>query len=222
MSRITFKETVASFLSASFAIEGPFAYTLRGLVTNPGKVFREFFQGKRKTYYKPVAFFVLTSALYIIIKTLINFDPLNGQIAIESEGEKIPRMLVKTREAARFMVSHINHILIFLVFAIALITKLFFWKKYNLTEYTVVGFFIAGMYILVGIPLMFITKYTSFNSSQIQILLLFVYIMYSILSLFTKRNFTNLAAAFFVGILSIAFYIILGYGFSLAVVLLKN
>jgi len=48
--RITFKETFANFLRIAFAFEGPLWKTIRLLITNPGKLFREYIGGKRKTY----------------------------------------------------------------------------------------------------------------------------------------------------------------------------
>ncbi len=222
LGRITFKETLNSFMSASFALEGPLFYTIKGLILKPGDVFREYFSGKRKTYYKPVAFFILMTALYIILRTMINFDPLEGQVAIDPSSNELPRSVVKTRQAARFMVAHINHIMFFLVFSIAVITKLFFWKKQNLAEYIAMGFYISGMYILFGIPLMFISKYSSFNANEIQLILLAIYILFCIGSFFKKRSFRNIVTYFFTSILSILLYISLGFGFSLWIVLLKD
>lgn len=217
VGRITFNETISGFLSASFAFEGPLLYTIKGLILNPGKVFREYFSGRRKTYYKPVAFFILMTALYLILRTIIDYDPLAGKLSANTD-TGLPDMVIKSKEAARFMVAHINHIMFFLVFAIALTCKLFFWKKQNLAEFTAAGFFISGMYILFGIPQMFISKYTSFNSNQIQLIILAIYIIYCLGSLFKKKNFRNLLAYFSAAILSILLYVAIGFGFSLAVI----
>jgi hypothetical protein len=222
VGRITFKETISAFLSASFGLEGPLLYTIKGLIVNPGRVFREYMAGRRKTYYKPVTFFVLTTALYIVIRTLINFDPLEGQLGMNNTNDKLPELAIKSKQAARFMVAHINHILISLVFAIAFMSKLFFWNKQNLAEYTAIGFLITGMYILFDIPQMFINKYTRFDIKQLQLILLALYIMYCLGSFFRKKNLRNLLAYFFIGVFSILLYMILGFGLSFAIVFLKN
>ena len=223
VGRITFKETINSFLSASFAIEGPFFYTIKGLIINPGRVFREFLAGKRKLYYKPVAFFILMTAIYIIIRNLLDFDPLEGQIvAVSNQNEKVPEVVIKSRQAARFMVAHINHIMFFLVFAIAIVSKIFFWKKYNLAEFTAIGFLISGMYILFGIPQMFISKYTIFNTNRIQLWVLAIYIIYCLFSLFKKKSFRNILAYLSISMFSIFFYMLLGFGFSLTLMFLKD
>ncbi|NOX46877.1 MAG: DUF3667 domain-containing protein [Chlorobi bacterium] len=47
----------------AFALEGPFWLTIKLLFVNPGKLFREYIAGKRKAYYKSVAFFFLIAML---------------------------------------------------------------------------------------------------------------------------------------------------------------
>ena len=78
-TRITFKETINNFLSIAFSFEGPLWLTIRLLITNPGKLYRDYISGKRKIYYKPVAFFILVTVVYLIIRALIDFDPLAGE-----------------------------------------------------------------------------------------------------------------------------------------------
>ncbi len=80
VSRITIKETIGHFFSSSFSIEGPFRKTITDLVKNPGHLFREYIAGHRKSYYKPVALFVLSTALYLIIRAMTGYDPLEGEM----------------------------------------------------------------------------------------------------------------------------------------------
>ena len=44
--QITFKETINAFLSIAFAFEGKLWLTIRLLITNPGKLFREYISGR--------------------------------------------------------------------------------------------------------------------------------------------------------------------------------
>ena len=168
--RITFKETFKHFLSSTLSMEGPLLLTIHHLIISPGLVFKEFIEGKRKKYYKPVPFYVLLTASYIITRALIDYDPLEGQMG--SLGQQGSEDANKGREAARFMVDNINNIMFFLVFSIALNLKLFFRKKYNLAEYTSIGLFITGLYILFGIIMMTIIKSTSLDIKDFQLLVL--------------------------------------------------
>ena len=191
--------------------------TIRMLIVNPGKVFRDFFSGKRKPYYKPIPFFILLTAIYLILRTLMDFDPLEGQM-VEMGHEDMPEIARRSKEASRFMVNNINNIMFFLVFSIGLILKLFFRKQYNLAEYTTVGFFITGMYIIFGIFSMIASKLAGINLQQIQLLFLFLLIAYSSYSLIQRLSIGALLKYGLVSMLSILFYMIFGFGFSYLVI----
>ncbi|MEM7298901.1 MAG: DUF3667 domain-containing protein, partial [Bacteroidota bacterium] len=125
ITRITFRETINEFFSSSFALEGPLLSTVRLLIVNPGRLFREFIGGKRKSYYKPVAFFVVLTAAYIILRNLIGYDPF--ELQPELKRKDLPETARTFILAGRFMVANINNIMFFLVLAIGLTQKLFYY-----------------------------------------------------------------------------------------------
>lgn len=210
VQRITFRETLGDFFSSTFALEGQLLSTIRLLFTNPGKLFREFIEGKRKTYYKPVAFFVVLSAAYIIVRAAIDFDPLKGL----SPNDNPAQSGALFAEATKYMVTHINHIMFFLVFSIGLVSKIFYYKKYNLAEYVTIAFYITGIYNLIGIVYVLLSKYFSFLPPSTQMILLLVYLIYSFISLHQKKSFSAFIKSFFASIITVIFYVIFGYGFS--------
>ncbi|MEQ9404815.1 MAG: DUF3667 domain-containing protein [Cyclobacteriaceae bacterium] len=212
--RITFRETFNDFFSSAFALEGPLLYTLRLLIVNPGKLFREFIGGKRKRYYKPVAFFIVLTAIYIVVRALINYDPFHGQEAIANVPEK-QKVFV---EAGRFMVANINNIMFFLVFSVGLNQKMFFRKKYNLAEYITVGFYVSGIYILLGLLVAMFSVYVFWITPRINFVFLFSYLFYVSVSFHQKKSFWALTKYFLIGILTILFYFAFGYSFSVLMV----
>ena len=218
--RINFKETIMSFLSFAFALEGPLLKTIQLLIVNPGKLFREYIAGKRKTYYKPVAFFILVSAVYLILRALINFDPLEGEF-VNNDQEGLSVISAKGEEAFRLMEENINNFMFLLVFAIAFMLKLFFRKMYNLAEYVSIGLFIAGVYTLLKILTMFIAKFALVEIDNIELVILLLLIFYSSFSLFQKKDFGSIVKYSLVSLFSIVLYIILGVGFFFLIVSLK-
>ena len=214
--RINFKETTNDFLKSTFSLEGPLLLTIKLLLTNPGKLLREFIAGKRKSYYKPVAFFVLSSAIYLIVRALIGFDQLKGEF---DEGvENIPE---KGVEVFQMMSKNINNILFLLVFSIGLVLKLLFTKKYNLAEYTTIGFFITGIYILTKTIIMLIAQYLWPGVLDMEFFILFLLIFYSAFSFFQKKNFWSFIKYALAGGLSIFLYVMLSVLFFFVVVSLK-
>ncbi len=219
-ARITFKETINNFLSIAFAFEGPLWLSIRLLITNPGKLFREYISGKRKIYYKPVAFFILVTAVYLIIRALINFDPLAGG-SVKNDIEKLNAISPRMGEVFRLMSVNINNILFLLVFSIALMLKLFFKKKYNLAEYTSIALFIVGIYTLVKIVTMFIGKFALVDIDNIEIGILLILVFYSSFSLFEQKHFSSVVKYALVSFFSLGLYIIFALSFFFLIVSLK-
>ena len=208
--QLTFKETFTNFFAIAFALEGPLWLTIRLLITNPGKLFREYIGGKRKTYYRPVAFFILIAAIYLILRLWINFDPLEG--IEDSINEDLAEFSIKSEvinrlmEVIRLMEGNINYQLILLIFSIALSLKLFFRKKYNLAEYTSIGLYITGVYALVRIIAMFFSKFASVEVDDFEFGALYLFIFYCSFSLFQKKNIGSLLRYAMVSLFSIIFY----------------
>jgi len=123
IDKVSFQETFRDLASGMFSFEAPFWQTLKLLFVNPGKVFREYLAGKRKTYFKPVSFFILLTAIHLIFRSILNYDPM-GTVP---ERNDIEASIF--REAGQFMVQNINNILFIFVFTLSLFTKLFFYKK---------------------------------------------------------------------------------------------
>ena len=218
--RINFKETLNSFLGLTFSLDGPLLLTIKLLFVNPGKLFREYIAGKRKTYYKPVAFFVLITAVHLILRALINFDPLEGEF-VNNGQENLSGLEAKIEEAARLVSENINNFMFFLVFSIAFMLKLFFRKAYNLAEYTSIGLFMVSAYILFKIITMFIAKFAMIDIDNIGLAILILLIFYSSFSLFRNFNFWSVVKYSLVSLLSLVLFIIFGVGFFFLIMLLQ-
>lgn len=130
VERMTFHDTLSDFFSASFALDGPLLRTTRLLVIQPATILREFTEGRRKSYYKPVAYFVLLTAIYILLRSLIGYDPFNERMDQMQANDQVNTNLLQ--EAGIYMFKNINNILFLLLFGMALSFKLFFPKRFLL------------------------------------------------------------------------------------------
>ena len=219
VSRISFRDTLADFFSAAFALEGPFIQTTKLLFINPGKVFREFLNGKRKRYYKPVGYFILLVAIYLLIRSILDYDPVDDRFKRVEENPELDLSLIK--EAAKLLFQNINKFLFLLVLGIAFSFKLFFARSYRLAEYVAIGFYITAVYILFGIPTMLIYHFTPFKSDSLHLWFLVVYIIICSISLFQRPSFSVISRSVLVGLFSFALYMILAFGISFIIVWLK-
>ena len=221
LPRITFKETFADFLSSSFSLEGPFWRTMVLLFRNPGRLFRDYLSGKRKRYYKPVAFFIVNTAIYLLLGSIIGYDPL-AHTNIQLTYDDVPTLVNQTAQAARFMVGYINHILLFLVLAIGLMCKLFFRKRYRLAEYIAVGFYIVAFYLAMGNFTVLASHYVLFALKYVNFLILITYITVMLPSFFEDKRPAVYFKSFLVACFSLFLYMVLAFGGCLGIVLLRG
>jgi len=216
--KVTFKETIQDFVDAVFSVNSPLLLTIKLLVINPGKLFREYLQGKRKSYYKPVPFFILTTIVFVLVKALLDYDPMEGMAIAGSE--KIDMNLFNN--AGIFMAKNSNNIIFVFVFTFALAIKLLFFKRYQLAEYLAVAFYIIAFYIIVTILSMFYLKYVNTEYKMIPFIILFFYMIYALNSFFKGNIILVSVKSALAYIISIFFYMMLGYGISLLIVWLKT
>ena len=216
--RLAFLETMQDFFSSSFALEGPLFKTIKLLIVNPGLLFREYVAGRRKKYYRPVAFFVLLTALYIIVRSVINYDPFEHNPLPTN----VPESRKKLIDAARFMVKNINNILFTLVLSIAIFQKLFFFRRYNFTEYLTMSFYMVGIYILFGTLVAFFSTYVYPVNANINLVFMFFLLVYNAYSLHRSRSFWSFLRYPIVSVLSILGYMAMGYGLSFLIVYLRD
>ena len=213
LKQITFRETVGDFLGSMLSLEGSFPKTIVALCTRPATLFRDYLAGKRMNYYKPVAFFIVTTAIYLLVSSAIGFDPLRGtRIQLTHEDQVVAQET--TARAAIFMVSHINHIMLLLVLSIGFWSRIFFRKRYNLAEYVAVGFFVTSIYTLFGTITMFFTHWFHTGFKFLNFLFLIIYITLVYPPFVQRQTVWNYFKAWTMACVTLLFYILLGFGFS--------
>ena len=203
--KVTFGETFHDLVSSLFLEEGPLWQTLKFLVINPGKLFREYLVGRRKTYYKPVNFFVLITVVYLLIRALIDYDPFqNTTLQVSDNTQR--QLLIGARN---FMLLNIDKFLFVFVFSLGLMMKLFFYRNYSLAEYIAVSFYLIGLYTVMGTLNMFYVQYVNQKFQFLAILAMQCYFCYAMISFFQRRKL-------WVFFKSIATYFLatMAYGFS--------
>jgi len=216
--KITFSETFHDLVGSLFLEEGPLWQSLKLLVLNPGKMFREYLAGRRKTYYKPVTFFILMTALYLVIRSIINYDPFGSNL-MQVQDPTSGQLLLKARN---FFLFNIDKLLFVFVFSLGLMMKLFFYRKNTLAEFLAISFFLMAIYTILTILNMFYIRYIDKSFQGIHIIIMTLYFIYAMVSFFQKNKALVIIKSLVVYALSFFLY---GFGaFSIAVfiVWIKN
>ncbi|KPM31776.1 Membrane protein [Croceitalea dokdonensis DOKDO 023] len=91
VSKLTVQTFFTELQESILQIDRGFLFTIKELFIRPGNAIRDFIQGKRKNYFKPVAYAFTLSTLYFLVTRLIEIntpihDLLNGYSAGYAEG----------------------------------------------------------------------------------------------------------------------------------------
>lgn len=202
---VSFSEIGAQISSTVFNIEAPFYRTFKGLLSRPGKTIKEFIQGRRKSYYQPVPYYILAVAIHLFLGYLMGYDPI--QAVIDSTGGQ-DQMAPAQREASYWMTENVNYILPVWILLLSLFDKLFFRKSgFNLAERLTAYLFLIAQYILLSTIVIPLTLIDPGFQMSIYVLM-FGYMTFSI-SQFHGGGWARGIKAFFLTLLSFIIYVVL-------------
>lgn len=217
VNKVTFQETLNDLVDTLFTVNAPLLTTLRMLVINPGRLFTEYLGGKRKKYYRPVTFFILMTAIYLILRSLINFDPLSNTL-LRVEDVSASQYLTK---AGDFLLINIDKLLF--VFALVLgMILIFFFNKFTFAEFLAISFYLTGIYTLLTTLNMFYIQYIDNSFLAFHLIVMLLYFVYALLSLFQVKKFLVSIKALLLFVLTFFSYGFIAFGLSFVIVLLKN
>jgi hypothetical protein len=210
IAKITIKETFQEIINMFFSVNAPLMVTLKYAIINPGKLFREFIQGRRKTYYKPVAFFILMTVVYVIVNAILGNDPIND--IIKGTTENIESIAFRS---GKFMQNNITNFLFLFVFSFGISMKLFFRKRYSLAEYFSVAFYLTGIYTLLISCLMYFLKEIPVEWRPIPFLIMMLYFLYAMTSFFQSKQLVIFLKGIIAYIFAVVLYILFSFGLSM-------
>ncbi len=211
--KVSFRDTFDDLAASLFSIEAPLWKTIKLLFIKPGLILRDYLAGRRKRYYKPVTFFILTTFVYLLLRNLIGFDPFNDS-TIVAEDSSASQLLTKARN---FMLLNIDKLLFVFVFTLALWLKLFFYRKRSFAEFIAISFYLLGVYTILVTMNMFYIQY--FGEMQfLGMLAMGVYFIYAMVSFFDRRLFLVAIKSVFVYLFAVLSYMIVAFGISYLIV----
>jgi hypothetical protein len=142
--RITFKHIVHEFLHAFTHADKGFLGMIGDLLVRPGVVAREYVKGKRKKYFSPFTFFLLSVGILVfsghyfaVFEEHQKADPqVMAKLAKSPAAQKeYLRIIERSNIATDFVSKHMNNILMLVVPFYALIGWIFFGRRgYNYSE----------------------------------------------------------------------------------------
>lgn len=83
-----FKYFIHEFLSASFNLDSKIFQTLKLLIFYPGKLTKEFIEGRRKAYLPPIRLYLVVSLVYFTLLSFMNSDIIKISQSPEANNEQ--------------------------------------------------------------------------------------------------------------------------------------
>lgn len=146
-----------SFHSITHADKG-FLMLAKQLMTRPGHIAREYVEGRRKTYFNPLTYLILTSAIFYYVGTTTGYlDSLSGGGG--ATNRRMPELMAETFELSQTSGKWLTILLIAPLCA-ALTSVFFIGKKFNYAEHFILHAFILGqaglLRLVILIPIYYI------------------------------------------------------------------
>jgi len=190
-SRLNIKETLVNTFRSIFNFEKGFFFTVKELLLNRRGVIKGFIDGKRKKYYDPFRFMLLTGALSFFVSNSIDWF------------NKVEKVRDETPQKALNILfeQHPVTIFLFIIPFMSATSRLFFKShKYNYSEHLVLNSFYIGLLSLIFVYIEFL----KIVLGDINSLLFFLY-SFSLPGIWLYTGFFkgNLIRLIFLSILSI-------------------
>lgn len=148
--RLRAPDIVGDVLSHFLTFDSTVFRTLSGLVRNPGRVAREYVDGRRKRYLNPFKLYIALSAIFFLLNRLLDID-LIETVATPAEGTKAA-FLVGTVQG--FMRAHLDQVVILTLPILAVVLRILFRKsRFNFAETFTFTLFESSLSLLIQIVL---------------------------------------------------------------------
>lgn len=189
--------------------ERGFLYTVRELITNPGKNVKNYLSENRSRLVKPIIFIILTSLFYSVVVGFFHLE--DGYINYMDDN------LQSTASAMfKWIQAHYGYANIIMGIFIALWMKLFFRKyDYNIFELLILLCFVVGMSMLILAIFGFIEGITHIKTLQIGGIVAVIYLTWAIGQFYDGKkiaSYVKVFVAYLLGTLVVSLLILITGG----------
>jgi hypothetical protein len=214
-------------------------HLIKGLAIHPGKVAREYIEGRRKTYFKPLNWFLIVAGIVVFMTSTFHMEGVRHSdkrpaqaSAVQYTPEQIKGFAEMSKRVAQVSKVTDKYSNFLTMLATPLLT-LFLWLFYLRGRYTYLEHLVANMYFspfvmlfyaLVFVPLQRLSANTMYSSLVLGVFFLFEFIYRGIayyqfmgkkgrIYLFKALGFALLTSVIWFSISAGLIYYYIRYGF---------
>jgi hypothetical protein len=221
--RVTFKHFTHELFHAFTHADKGFLLLAKSLITRPGYVAREYLDGKRKTYFNPLSFLVISTALYAYVsyqsgyfKAMTAAQPHRSHTQAVEPTQEPPYLLKiffqSMEEAQQISFNNGKLLGLFLIYPLlSFFTWILFKKsKTNLAENLVLGSFIMSegylLLTVIFIPIFLVTPSYVVLNNYIYHFIFLIFMTVAYRQFFKQNIILSFLKAFLVMVLYVTFF----------------
>lgn len=223
VSVINFSTIKDEFQDNIFQINRGFLFTIKELTVRPGHAIRDFINGKRKPFYKPLSFLLVTTTIYIFTAYILDIESflanfLNSMLeGWNSAGSENEVALQSDEGIIGWLKTNQTYLVFCLVPIYALSSFIIFIKnKYNYYEHLVLQIYITGQQFLIASVLTCILLFYKDLAGEVVAIVSICYSLFVYYQFFKEKKFisigfryTLIQVLFFILYFIISFVVIL-------------
>lgn len=184
--RITVKGLIEEALGALFHLERKLKRTIIDLAIRPGKMIRDYVDGKREKYQKPFGLLLIASAIHSIAFYLTHLKQIPA-ISRSASFDEMYFYNIYYVQTNYFSWIHLGLLPLYTLISVII----FYRSKYNYAEWMVAGCYILSFLLLVIIPYHILNAFIHFNDKVdffVQLIIVFCYPIWVMFELVPQKN----------------------------------
>lgn len=148
--RIDFQYLLSEIPNSILQVNRGFLFTVLQLFMRPGHSIKAFLEGKRKHYYKPIAFLLVTSSLYVMSYYLMSRNTIVNDVVIGFKSGMQAKNDTSGYEILNWLTKHQTYVTLLFIPLFSFASYLAFKKsKFNYIEHLIMNFYITGQQMII-------------------------------------------------------------------------
>lgn len=157
VKKINLKYLMDEIPDSLFQVNRGFLYTVKQLTLRPGHSIQEFLEGKRKPYYKPFAFFLITSTVYFLLPYLLDKNTFIDDLLLGFRDGMKENNVSADSGILDWISKNQNYFILLFLPLFSFASYLAFIKsKYNYFEHLVINMYITGYQMIIYLIFSFV------------------------------------------------------------------
>lgn len=206
VKRVDFQYIANEIPDSILQINQGFFFTVKELTLRPGRSIQNFLTGKRKAYYKPIAFFLVTATTYFLLAYLLGKDTIiddfiSGVTNSMKDNNKTSGIAV-----LEWISKNQSYFILLLIPVFSFASYLAFVRsQFNYFEHVVINLYITGYQMIIYLIFGFLFASESILSVS-AVLFGFIYNFWAFSQLFCEKK--NLKRFLLIVLIYINFFVL--------------